>query len=207
MGRTPGRSVPSLGPVNLWWALIIPAYLLGTFPTAILVGRHEGHDLTTEGSRNPGASNTLRTLGRRAGAIVLLGDLGKGALAALMGLAVGNRALAVACGLSAVIGHVAPVTRRLRGGKGVATAAGMTIVLLPWVALVLAAGWIVVAKAAGTASVASLFVAAATPASAALVGRPAGEVAAFAACGGLVALRHRDNIGRLRRGEEHRLKG
>jgi glycerol-3-phosphate acyltransferase PlsY len=148
----------------------------------------------------------LRTLGRRAGATVLLGDLGKGAIAALIGLAAGDRALGVACGLSAVVGHVAPVTRRFRGGKGVATAAGMTIVLLPWVALVLAVLWLVVVKVVGAASVASLAVAAATPVLVAVAGRPAGEVAAFAACAALVALRHRDNIGRLRRGEEHRLK-
>ena len=68
--------------MDLAWLLVVPAYLLGTFPTAILVGRREGRDPTQEGSGNPGASNTFRTMGRRAGAIVLLGDVAKGALAA-----------------------------------------------------------------------------------------------------------------------------
>ena len=64
--------------MDLEWLLVVPAYLLGTFPTAILVGRREGRDLTQEGSGNPGASNTYRTMGRRAGATVLLGDAGQG---------------------------------------------------------------------------------------------------------------------------------
>jgi len=191
--------------VDLGWALLIPAYLVGTFPTAILVGRREGRDPTQEGSGNPGASNAYRTMGRRAGALVLLGDLCKGAAAAGVGLATGNRAIAVGCGLAAVVGHVLPVGRGRRGGKGVATAAGMALVLVPLVAVALAALWAVTAKLSGAASVASIVIAAGLPVGAALVGRPAGEVVAFAACGALVVVRHRENIGRLRRGEERTL--
>jgi acyl phosphate:glycerol-3-phosphate acyltransferase len=184
------------------WALVVPAYLLGTFPTAILVGRREGRDPTTEGSGNPGATNALRTMGRRAGALVLVGDAGKGALAAGVGWALGGRPVGVACGLAAVLGHVAPVTRGFRGGKGVATAAGMGIVLLPGVALVMAALFAVVAKVTGTASAGSIAIAIGFPVGAAIVGRPPGEVLAFAVCGLLVIGRHRDNIRRLRQGEE-----
>jgi acyl phosphate:glycerol-3-phosphate acyltransferase len=192
--------------VDLAWALVLPAYLLGTFPTAILVGRREGRDPTREGSGNPGASNTFRTMGRRAGALVLLGDLGKGAIASLAGLASGNRAIAVACGLAAVLGHVAPVTRGFRGGKGVATGAGTAIVLLPLAALPLAVLWGAATKLAGAASAGSLAVAVGFPLAAFAIGRPVGEVAAFAACGVLVVARHRDNIGRLRRGDEPALR-
>jgi acyl phosphate:glycerol-3-phosphate acyltransferase len=191
--------------VDLGWALLVPAYLLGTFPTAILVGRRSGRDVTREGSGNPGASNTYRTMGRRAGVLVLLGDLCKGAVAAGAGLATGNRAVGVACGLAAVVGHVLPATRRFRGGKGVATAAGMTVVLLPLGALALAATWAVVAKLSGVASVASITIAVGLPVAAAIAGRPTGEVLAFAACGALVVARHRGNIDRLRRGEERNL--
>jgi glycerol-3-phosphate acyltransferase PlsY len=193
--------------VELGWSLVVPAYLLGTFPTAILVGQARGRDVTQEGSGNPGASNTLRTMGRRAGALVLVGDLGKGVAAALLGLATGDRAIAVACGLAAVVGHVAPVTRRFRGGKGVATAAGMAVVLVPVVALALALVWVVVAKASGTASVGSVAISIGLPVGAALAGRPTGEVVAFAVCGALVVLRHRENLERLRRGEERSLGG
>lgn len=191
--------------MDLRWALLLPAYAVGTFPTAILVGRREGRDPTQEGSGNPGASNAFRTMGRRAGALVLLGDLCKGAAAAGVGLLAGSRAIAVACGLAAVLGHVLPVGRGRRGGKGVATAAGMALVLVPLVAVVLALVWVVTAKASGAASVASIVIAAGLPVGAALVGRPVGEVAAFAACGLLVVVRHRDNIARLRRGEERPL--
>lgn len=192
--------------MELGWSLVVPAYLLGTFPTAILVGQRRGHDVTQEGSGNPGASNTLRTMGPRAGAAVLAGDLGKGALAAAMGLATGDRAIGVTCGLAAVLGHVAPVTRRFRGGKGVATAAGMAFVLVPLVALVLAGVWAVVVRLSRTASVGSVAISAGLPLGAALAGRPAGEVAAFAVCGALVVLRHRENLRRIRRGEERSLR-
>ncbi|MGQ0434835.1 MAG: glycerol-3-phosphate acyltransferase [Microthrixaceae bacterium] len=191
--------------MDLWWALVVPAYLLGTFPTALVVGRREGRDPTLEGSGNPGASNAYRTMGRRAGALVLAGDLCKGAVAAGVGLASANRGVAVACGLAAVVGHVLPVTRRFRGGKGVATAAGMTIVLLPVAAVVLAVSWVVLAKVSRTASVASVAIAVALPVAAVAHGRALMEVAAFAACGALVVIRHRGNIDRLLRGEERTL--
>jgi acyl phosphate:glycerol-3-phosphate acyltransferase len=188
--------------VDQAWALVILAYFLGTFPTAMLVGRWAGHDPTLEGSGNPGASNAYRTMGRKAGAAVLLGDLGKGAVAAGVGLLLGGRAVGVACGLAAVVGHVAPVTRRFRGGKGVATAAGMSLVLLPLASLGLALVWAVSAKVSRRASVASLVIAVGLPLAALAVGRPAAEVAAFAACSGLVVARHRGNIERLRHGQE-----
>jgi glycerol-3-phosphate acyltransferase PlsY len=187
------------------WLLVVPAYLLGTFPTAILVGRREGRDPTREGSGNPGASNTFRTMGRRAGALVLAGDLAKGALGAAGGLATGHRGVGVACGLAAVLGHVLPATRRFRGGKGVATGAGMAAVLLPVVALGLAVVWAVAVRVVGAASAGSVAVAVGLPAGAVAAGRPAAEVAAFAACGALVVARHRGNLGRLRRGEERSL--
>jgi glycerol-3-phosphate acyltransferase PlsY len=129
----------------------------------------------------------------------------KGAIAAGAGLATGNRAVGVACGLAAVLGHVAPATRRFRGGKGVATGAGMAAVLLPLPALGLALLWAVAVRAAGAASAGSVAVALGLPAAAVVVGRPAGEVAAFALCGVLVVARHRGNLDRLRRGEEHSL--
>ena len=199
-----GRSYADV--VDPWWALVIPAYLLGSFPTALLVGRRQGRDPTTEGSGNPGASNALRTMGRRAGALVLLGDIGKGIVATGAGWALGGRSVGVGCGLAAVLGHVAPATRRFRGGKGVATGAGMALVLLPLPALALGLVWAAVVKLTGAAAAGSLAVAIGLPAAAVLVGRPAGEVAAFMACSALVVLRHRTNLDRMRRGEEAALR-
>jgi glycerol-3-phosphate acyltransferase PlsY len=192
--------------MDLAWALLVPSYLLGTFPTALLVGRREGRDPTKEGSGNPGATNALRTMGRRAGALVLAGDLGKGVVATAVGWALGGRAVGVGCGLAAVVGHIFPVTRRLRGGKGVATGAGMALVLLPIPALLLGVLYAVVVTATRVGALGSIAVAVGFPLAAAAVGRPGGEVAALAACSALVVLRHRENLTRLRDGGEHRIR-
>ena len=109
----------------------IPAYFLGTFPTAILVARAGGHDVLAEGSGNPGASNVARLMGWKWGLLVMAGDLAKGAIAAGVGLAVAGRGAAYVLGILAVIGHTYPVTRHFKGGKGVATAGGMLAVLQP----------------------------------------------------------------------------
>ncbi|HEX4903377.1 MAG TPA: glycerol-3-phosphate acyltransferase [Acidimicrobiales bacterium] len=183
-------------------AVVVAAYLLGTFPTAHLVGRRQGFDPTASGSRNPGASNVTRIGGARAGVLVLLGDAGKGALAAGLGLAVDGRFLAWVAGAAAVAGHLWPITRRLRGGKGVATAAGAVLVCAPVVFLPLAVVFAVLVKATGHAAVGSIALAALLAPAVAAVGRPWEEVAVAAAIGLVVIVRHHENIGRLRRGEE-----
>jgi acyl phosphate:glycerol-3-phosphate acyltransferase len=153
---------------------VVVSYVLGMFPTALLVGRRTGVDPTTAGSGNPGATNVLRTAGRRAALLTLLGDGGKGALAAALGWAVGGHGLGVACGLAAVVGHIAPVTRRFRGGKGVATAAGMVLVLFPLVALVGAVAYGLAVAVTRVGSVGSLTAAVVVPVTAALTGVPGG---------------------------------
>jgi glycerol-3-phosphate acyltransferase PlsY len=187
--------------------VVVAAYLAGTFPTAMVVGRRLGFDPTRAGSGNPGASNAFRVGGRRAGALVFAGDLLKGALPTGLGLLVGGRPLGFAAGFAAVLGHVAPVTRRFRGGKGVATAAGMGIVLYPLLAPVLAAVWVVVAKVTGKAALASLVAVIAFVGAVALLDRPAWEVVGVAAVALLVVARHWGNLVRLVRGTEPSLQG
>ena len=104
---------------------VIAGYIVGTFPTAQLVARLVGaDDPTTQGSGNPGASNMYRTAGKRAGVLVGVIDALKGAVPVGVALLVAGRPEAHAVWVAAVAGHVWPVTRRLRGGKGVATAGG-----------------------------------------------------------------------------------
>lgn len=182
--------------------VIVMAYLLGTFPTALLAGRWRGVDPTATGSGNPGTTNVLRTAGRRAAALTLLGDVGKGAGAAGAGWLVGGHGVGVACGLAAVLGHVAPVTRRFQGGKGVATGAGMALVLFPLAAVAGVAAFVVAFALTRIASVASLAAVVVLPLVTALIGAPGWEVAALVAGGGLIVMRHVDNIRRLLRGEE-----
>ena len=184
-------------------ALLTPiAYLLGTFPSAALVARRRGVDVTAAGSGNPGASNTFRLLGWRAGALVFGLDAAKGAGAALVGLLVQGRAGALVLGIAAIVGHMLPVTRRFKGGRGVATAAGVLLVLYPLIIVGLVVVWAVVARLTRKASVASLVVAIAFPIAAALTGAAWWEVVVLAAVAVLVVARHTANLQRLVRGEE-----
>jgi glycerol-3-phosphate acyltransferase PlsY len=182
--------------------VVVAAYAVGTFPTAALVGRRAGFDPTAGGSGNPGASNSFRLGGRRAGAAVLAGDLLKGVVATGAGVLVDGKGLGLAAGGAAVLGHVFPVSRGWRGGKGVATGAGVVVVLEPLAALAGAGTWALVLAASSTASLASLGGVAAALVATAALRRPAWEVVGFAALAGLIAVRHRDNLFRLRDGTE-----
>jgi glycerol-3-phosphate acyltransferase PlsY len=186
-------------------ACVAGAYLLGTFPSAWLATRGRGVDPSAAGSGNPGATNVYRTAGRRAGVLTLVGDVFKGAAAAGLGWAIGGHGLGVACGVAAVVGHVAPLSRLSRGGKGVATGAGMALVLFPLAALVSAAAFALVTGLTRTVSLGSMAAVAVLPAAAGALGAPGREVAALAGCAVVVIARHRANIGRLWRGEEPHL--
>lgn len=181
-------------------ALLPVAYALGTFPSALLVARAKGHDITAEGSGNPGASNVIRVLGWKAGALVMGLDLAKGAAAAGVGLAVGGRAGAYALGLAAVLGHTFPIVRK--GGKGVAAAGGMLAVLYPLILVGLTVTWFVVSRVLKKASLASLIVSAAFPFLVWGLGYSVGEIAAIGALSVFVIVRHTGNIRRLIRHEE-----
>jgi len=184
---------------------LVGAYLLGSFPTAGLVGSRRGHDPAAEGSGNPGASNVYRLMGRRAAALVFAGDLIKGVAAAAVGAAAGGRAGLFACGAAAVVGHCFPVGRWRRGGKGVATAAGIALVALPLAAAIAGGAWLAIAAITRKASLASLVAIVLVPAAAAIIGRPGREVVAAAAIAVLVVARHRGNLARLLRGQERSL--
>jgi glycerol-3-phosphate acyltransferase PlsY len=178
------------------------AYLLGTFPSAAIVARRRGVDVTAAGSGNPGASNTFRLLGWRAGALVFGLDALKGALAALAGVLIdGHRGLYV-LGIAAILGHTLPVTRRFKGGRGVATGAGVLIVLFPLLTLGITALWFLLARITHKASLASVIAAVCFPIAVALADHPWSDVAPIAALGVLVIARHLSNLRRLVRGEE-----
>jgi len=186
-------------------ALLPLAYLLGTFPSAGIVARAGRRDVLHEGSGNPGTTNVARLLGWRAGLVVLAADLAKGAAPAGMGLAVAGREGGLLLGVAAVVGHVAPVTRRFRGGRGVATAGGALLVLFPYLVAALALVWALLSRVLGVASVASLAVAVAFPLVIALTGAPLVEVAGTAALALLIVVRHLPNIRRLLGGRELRI--
>lgn len=178
------------------------AYLLGTFPSAVLVARARGVDITTSGSGNPGASNVSRLLGRKLGIFVFVLDGLKGALSVLAGFLAFRYAGALILACAAVVGHVFPITRRFKGGKGVATAGGAMLALYPLVSLVLLVLWLSVVKLTKKASLASLAIVVGLPIGLVIVGRPATEIVTTIGLGAFVIWRHWPNLKRLVRGEE-----
>ena len=182
------------------------AYMLGTFPSALLIANARGVDITAAGSGNPGAANIGRTLGRKLGVLVFLLDGLKGAISTAVGYAFAGYAGALTLVFAAVIGHIFPVTRKFKGGKGVATAGGGMIALYPWIGLAMTVLWLLVAKATKKASLGSLAIALGLPVSQVIVGRPAGEVLAGVGLFALVIWRHIPNLKRIIAGEEPALK-
>lgn len=200
--RRRAGSVAGSGPV---WFVVPVAYVLGTFPSAILIARAYGVDIARFGSGNPGASNVTRALGWRKGIWVYILDAGKGALATGLGLALDGRSLAYWCGAAAIAGHMFPLWRRFRGGKGVATGSGVLLVVQPILAPLAIASWWALSKLTGKAAVGSVVVVVLLPASMIVLGTPAWEIAASAALCALIVVKHTGNIVRIIRHEEHSL--
>ncbi len=190
---------------DLWIAVALAplAYLLGTFPSAGIVARRAGVDVTREGSGNPGASNVFRVLGWKAGVLVFVADCAKGAVAAGVGLAIDGHRGAFVLGGVAIAGHMWPITRRCKGGRGVATGAGVILVMFPLLTLATAALWGAIVLVTRKASLASLAAAIAFPIAVVVFGYDTLDIVVVAALCLLVIARHASNVRRLVRGEEH----
>ena len=187
------------------------SYLSGSIPFAAIAGRLRGVDLRKQGSGNLGATNVFRVLGWKIGLLVFLDDALKGALPVLYlpPRIVDTRepiVWAIACGVAAIAGHVRPVFLKLRrGGKGVATAAGVFFALAPVPMVVTFAVFVVVVLATGYVSLGSMLSAIVLPALLLVTLGPRSPLFLVSAVIALfVFWTHRANIGRLRRGEEHR---
>ena len=204
--------------LNMFYPLlaILLGYLLGSLSFAVIISRIMGlSDPRTYGSKNPGATNVLRSGNRAAAALTLLLDAAKGWLAVMLadwlgrpyGLQEGSMALT---GLAAFVGHVYPVFFRFAGGKGVATALGVLLGINPLLGLATAATWLLVAWLFRYSSLAALIAALMAPAYYVL-----GEgmawylnarvMLALSAMSVLLLYRHAENIGRLARGTESRM--
>jgi glycerol-3-phosphate acyltransferase PlsY len=190
---------------------VVVGYVLGSIPFAFLAGRiTRGIDLRQHGSGNLGATNVYRTLGWKVAVVVFVCDVLKGALPVLFVLrfTVGPHLYlwAIAAGIAAIAGHAKPIFLLWRGGgKGVATATGVFLALAPLPTLVAIATWLAVVAVTGYVSLGSLLAAVALPiAIAAWLGVHATIFPVSIAIAAFVFWSHRANIGRLRRGEEHR---
>ena len=183
--------------------LTILSYLLGSIPAGFLVGSSAGVDVRSAGSGNIGATNVARTLGWKKGVVTLSADVAKGFLPVLAAhlLELGDAA-AAAAGLAAFAGHLYPVFLGFKGGKGVATAAGVYLAAMPLGLLAVLGVFVLVVLGSRRVSPASMAAGLAAPAVAWALSYPVETVWLGLVIGIMVVVRHRENIRRLMAGEE-----
>jgi glycerol-3-phosphate acyltransferase PlsY len=191
----------------------VAGYLLGSLPFGYFVARANGVDIFAVGSKSPGATNVMRSVGRKAGYTVYALDALKGALAAgwpvWAGASLGSFAadagrMQLVGLVFALIGHSFSCFTKFKGGKGVATASGGLVVIMPLSALVCAAVWLVVFLVSRYVSLASILASALLPVSAAFFSYRRSVIVLAAVVGLFVIVNHRANIVRLAKGTENR---
>ena len=198
--------------MHLVLALSVLAYLLGSIPSGLLVARAlGGPDPRGSGSGNLGTANLYRLLGRKAGALTLLGDVAKGALPVALArltltpLGAWQDTGVALVAAAAVTGHVFPLYLKFKGGKAVATTFGVVAVLVPWAALNLVAVYILALSQTRTFSVSALICAWLLPVAVGLFSDSKTYLLLAAALSGLILVCHRENLERFFKGEEPRL--
>jgi len=204
--------------LSISFVLILLSYLIGSVSFAIVVSRAMGlQDPRQFGSKNPGATNVLRSGNKTAAALTLLGDAAKGALAVWLARLVADAqalpaAVVAITAVAVFLGHVFPVFLRFKGGKGVATALGVLLALSPWLGLATAATWLIVAYATRYSSLAAIMAAVFAPVyhlfgAGVAWERSATTTLALVAIAALVIARHGANMQRLMQGKESRIGG
>jgi glycerol-3-phosphate acyltransferase PlsY len=193
----------------------VTAYLLGSIPTGFIVAKARGLDIRTVGGGNIGATNVFRYLGKPAGIFVLLADALKGWLAvAVVAKAFSQGAsqpvqewFQIIAGLCAILGHNYTCWLHFKGGKGIATSAGVLIALVPLPLVIILGIWIIVFAVSRYVSLASIVAAFALPFASWVTRQSLTLVLVTAAMGALAIYKHRANIQRLIRGTESRIGG
>ena len=187
------------------WIGILLGYLLGSIPFGLVITKLAGmEDIRTVGSGNIGATNVLRTGRKGLALLTLLLDSGKGAIAYLLALTFLSENAAYFAGFGAFLGHCYPVWLKFKGGKGVATFLGTLFAANLLLGACVGLIWLASAKLGRISSLAALIAAGASP----LLSYAFGSVALSIMAGGmavLIFIRHKDNIGRLFKGEEPRI--
>ena len=208
-GRRRGNFVHCAAMTTL--AFIVIAYLIGSLSFAVIVSRAMGlPDPRAYGSGNPGATNVLRTGRKTAAVLTLVGDALKGWVAVVLAQAYGPRfgvgdAGVAGVALAAFVGHLYPVFFRFKGGKGVATAAGMLFAVSGWLGLATLATFAIILGFFRYVSLASMIAAVFAAFYTAFLFGPHAMALAVAAMAALLVYRHRDNIRRLTAGTENRV--
>ena len=187
--------------------MAVGGYLLGSIPFGLVVAKSLGTvDPRTAGSRNIGFTNVLRLSGKTAGVLTLAGDMGKGWLVAWVAAQLFDReAVVAAVALTPIVGHLYSVFLGFRGGKGVATAMGAVLGMVPSVGVVVILVWLVTVAVWRYSSGAALVAFGALPVVSVLLGRSWMFVLFSVVVTGLIVFRHRENVVRLWRGTEPRI--
>jgi glycerol-3-phosphate acyltransferase PlsY len=186
--------------------IVAVGYLTGSIPFAFLLARRRGVDLRLAGSGNVGAANVLRTSGISNAVLALILDAAKGAVAVLLAQRFSvEPATPVAGGLAAIIGHIYPVWLGFRGGKGVATAGGVFVVLTPAAVAVAGAVFALAIWVTRYVSVGSMAAAVTLAVTTAAMDVPAAVVVGTVLAAVIIVHRHRGNLGRLIAGTERRV--
>lgn len=189
--------------------ILILGYLLGSIPFALLVGKWgHGIDIRQHGSGNLGTTNTFRVLGKKAGIIVLIGDLGKGAVASLVPILLASELHPLFAGLAAVIGHIYPVFAKFKGGKAVATSGGMLLVTSPILFLFLLVSFLTTLRLSRMVSLSSIVAASIGIVVSITIGIIEQDWIVptfFTILALFVIFKHRENISRIRQGTESKI--
>ena len=181
-------------------------YLAGSLPLSYMLARRHGVDLRLAGSGNVGAANVLRTSGVTSALLAIVLDAAKGTVAVLAAVRFADGlATAVATGLAAIIGHLYPVWLRFRGGKGVATSAGVFLVFEPLAVAIAGAVFAVGVSSTHYVSVGSMTGALTLVVAVVILGSPTAVVVGALIAALVIVHRHRENIGRLLAGTERRI--
>jgi glycerol-3-phosphate acyltransferase PlsY len=191
--------------------LIIASYLIGAIPFGLLLSRGSGIDIRQQGSKNIGATNVARLLGKKLGIFTLLLDIAKGYLPmCIAGMLLGdvpNRNLVIGlCGAASITGHMFPVYLGFKGGKGVATGLGVFLALAPKVLLGCLVVFIAAVGLTGYVSLGSLLASAAILPGLWFFGEPSWKLLLGAFVAVMIWLKHHQNIGRLLSGTEKSFK-
>lgn len=185
---------------------VVLAYFLGAIPSGYWIGiKFCDVNIMELGSRNVGATNTFRVLGPKIGGIVFLMDLAKGFFAALIGYLIGGTTLSVICGLVAILAHTFSVFLKFKGGKGVATGAGVMFCWNPLAILCALAVWSLLAFTTGYVSLASIVACVCCIFFLALFGGTTLQIVICTLVVVYIVYKHRSNIVRLWRGQENKM--
>lgn len=187
---------------------VLAAYLVGSVPFAVIVSKFFGlADPRSYGSKNPGATNVLRSGNKWAAVLTLLGDAAKGWAAVFAAQQAGQTPLVIGLvALAVFFGHLFPVFLRFKGGKGVATAAGVILALDPWLFLIVIVTWLFMAIVFRYSSLAAVTAAVMAPAAAALMhGSSEGLAMVIGMIAFLLICKHWPNIQRLLAGQEGKI--